>query len=113
MTPDAASGVTSRRGKHIAMQPVYTIALTVAATLYLAGCARSQPEAGVPSQCTGSASANREVVLSFYRMGLIEHRPRDAFEQFALPGMVEHKPDVPDGTRTAVVEYLEALYLVE
>jgi len=92
------------------MRDVHTIVLAFAvATLFLAGCSRSQPEGSVPAQCIGSAAVNREVVLSFYRMGLVGHRPREAFEQFALPEMVEHKPDVPDGTRTAVMKYLEEL----
>lgn len=86
--------------------PVWILA---AATSCLAGCATSQPRVSVPVACAGSAPVNREVVLSFYRMGLVGHRPRDAFEQFATVGMVEHKPDVPGGTRASVVKYLEEL----
>lgn len=85
------------------------ILVLAAATTYLAGCAGSQPQESVPVSCVGSAPVNREVVLSFYRMGLIGRRPRDAFEQFATAGMVEHKADVPEGTRASVVKYLEEL----
>ena len=94
---------------HSPCSPFVIALIVAAATLHLAGCARSQPAANMPSQCIGSAPVNREVVLSFYRLGLVGHKPRDAFEQFATPGMVEHKPDVPGGTRTSVVNYLEEL----
>jgi len=83
--------------------------LAAGAAVCLAGCDRPQPGVAASVQCVESASANREVVLSFYRTALIEHRPREAFEKYAAIEMMEHKPDVPGGTRTAVVEYLEGL----
>lgn len=83
--------------------------LLVAAVLSLAGCRRSTPASSEPGQCTGSAHDNRTAVESFYRAGLVGRKPREAFERFATPDMIEHKPDVPDGTRGAVVTYLEAL----
>jgi predicted SnoaL-like aldol condensation-catalyzing enzyme len=82
---------------------------TVAASFLLGACAELPPGSDAASQCNGTASENREVVLSFYRLGLIGRRLREAFEQFAAPAMVEHKPDVPDGTCASVVKYLEAL----
>jgi predicted SnoaL-like aldol condensation-catalyzing enzyme len=42
-------------------------------------------------------------------MGFMDQRPRDAFERYASADMVEHKPDVPLGTRAAVASYLEQL----
>jgi predicted SnoaL-like aldol condensation-catalyzing enzyme len=59
--------------------------------------------------CLPSAEANKSVVLSFYQLGLTDHRSRQAFEKYASADMVEHKPDVPLGTRAAVIEFLEQL----
>ena len=91
--------------------PPFRIMPLLAATtaLCLAGCDRAQPDSAASMQCVESASANRELVLSFYRTALLDRRPREAFEKYAAVDMVEHKPDVPDGTRIAVVEYLEQL----
>ena len=86
-----------------------TALIVAASVLCLAGCDRTQPNISPSTQCNESVSANREIVLSFYKAGLIERRPREAFERFAATEMVEHKPDVPNGTRAAVVEYLEQL----
>ena len=86
-----------------------TASIIAVALLALAGCHGSQSVRSAQGQCTGSAQDHREVVLAFYRLALIERRPREAFEQYAAPGMIEHKPDVPAGTRGAVISYLEEL----
>jgi predicted SnoaL-like aldol condensation-catalyzing enzyme len=48
-------------------------------------------------------------VLAFYNEGLVGLRPRAAFERHMGPDFIEHKPDVPRGTRDAAAAYLEAL----
>lgn len=84
-------------------------AVTTAAVL--AGCAimPTASSAQEVSACDGSADANRKVVLAFYNEGLIGLKPRAAFDRFMAPGFVEHKPDVPDGTREAAATFLEQL----
>jgi predicted SnoaL-like aldol condensation-catalyzing enzyme len=42
-------------------------------------------------------------------MGLVERQPHAAFERYMSADFVEHKPDVPDGTREAVATYLAGL----
>lgn len=94
----------------MALGPVHRIASIIAVVLLaLAGCHASRPLRSAQGQCTGSAQDHREAVLAFYRLALIERRPREAFEQYAAPGMIEHKPDVPGGTRSDVIKYLEEL----
>lgn len=69
------------------------------AAIALASCAtRGRPSAGP-----------REVVLDFYREALLEKQVRAAFERHAAADFVEHKADVPEGTRDATVRYLEQL----
>lgn len=57
----------------------------------------------------GLAENNRGVVLAFYREALAGLQPRHAFARYAAPEFVEHKADVPEGTRDATVAYLEDL----
>ena len=80
------------------------------ALLVLAGCAtaKTEPVAAVPP-CNGSAEANRRIVLAFYNKGLVGLQPRAAFERYMTPQFVEHKPDVPQGTREATAAFLEQL----
>jgi predicted SnoaL-like aldol condensation-catalyzing enzyme len=59
--------------------------------------------------CVSSPEANKQLVLDFYRLGLVELQPRTAFESFVSPEFVEHKPDVPGGTREATIAFLEGL----
>jgi predicted SnoaL-like aldol condensation-catalyzing enzyme len=81
-----------------------------AALLALAGCAaaRAQPVGATPA-CNSSAEANRKIVLAFYNDGLVGLQPRVAFERYMIPQFVEHKPDVPQGTREAAATFLEQL----
>jgi predicted SnoaL-like aldol condensation-catalyzing enzyme len=66
---------------------------------------------GTPSDtvCTGSAEDNRKIVLAFYSEALIGLEPRQAFERYMSSDFIEHKPDVPEGTRTATASFLEQL----
>jgi predicted SnoaL-like aldol condensation-catalyzing enzyme len=81
-----------------------------AAAAVLTGCATAGvPLPSIGAGCDGSAEANRRVVLAFYTEGLIGLKPRLAFERYMTPGFVEHKPDVPLGTREATASYLEQL----
>ena len=61
------------------------------------------------AECDGSAEANRQVVLAFYNEGLVALQPRAAFEKYMASDFVEHKPDVPEGTREAAATFLEQL----
>ena len=59
--------------------------------------------------CQPSATANRQIVVDFYREALIEKKPKAAFAKYVASDFIEHKPDVPGGTREAVAEYLDRL----
>ena len=48
----------------------------------------------------------RQLVSDFYRQALIEKQPKAAFERYMAPDFVEHKPDIPGGTREATEEFL-------
>src|SRR5690348_9415903 len=41
-----------------------------------------------------------------YRLALIDKQAKAAFERYMAPDFVEHKPDVPTGTREATAEFL-------
>jgi predicted SnoaL-like aldol condensation-catalyzing enzyme len=56
--------------------------------------------------CKPSAATNRQIVADFYRQALIEKQPVPAFERHMASDFVEHKPDVPHGTRDATAAYL-------
>ena len=78
--------------------------------LVTAGCAsvdRTTDASG--GACHPSAAANKNTVLSLYRQALIERSPRGAFERHVSPDFVEHKPDIPAGTREATIAFLEKL----
>jgi predicted SnoaL-like aldol condensation-catalyzing enzyme len=91
-------------------QAMRALAWTAAATAtLLAGCVTPAKSAEQAAACDGSADANREVVLAFYNEGLIGLKPRAAFDRYMAPGFIEHKPDVPDGSREAAATFLERL----
>lgn len=48
-------------------------------------------------------------MLSFYNEGLIGLKPTAAFQRYMAPEFVEHKPDVPNGSRDAAATFLEQL----
>lgn len=52
---------------------------------------------------------NRKIVLIFFSLGLMERQPRKAFQRYVSEDFIEHKPDVPLGTREATIAYLEGL----
>ncbi len=60
-------------------------------------------------RCAGTVEDNRRVVLAFYNEGMIGLKPRQAFERYMSADFVEHKPDVPGGTRDATAAFLEQL----
>jgi predicted SnoaL-like aldol condensation-catalyzing enzyme len=68
-----------------------------------------EPTSAAAPECDGSAEANRRVVLAFYNEGLVSLQPRLAFTRYMAPDFVEHKPDVPNGTREAAATFLEQL----
>lgn len=80
--------------------------------LLLGACALMTPTACTrvsPPVPDPALEANRQVVLDFYKQGLTGLEPRAAFERYVSPDFVEHKPDVPEGTRDATVTFLEGL----
>jgi predicted SnoaL-like aldol condensation-catalyzing enzyme len=72
------------------------------------GVAQDPDAQGSPA-CAGSAEENRKVVLAFYNEALVGLKPRPAFERHMSADFVEHKPDVPEGTRAATASFLEQL----
>nr|WP_166181016.1 nuclear transport factor 2 family protein [Altererythrobacter segetis] len=48
-------------------------------------------------------------MLAFYKEALVGLKPRPAFERHMSAGFIEHKPDVPEGTRAATASFLEQL----
>ena len=68
--------------------------------LVLGAAASAQPV------CLPSAATNRQVVTDFYRQALIDKQPGPAFARYMAPDFVEHKPDIPHGTREATAEFL-------
>lgn len=77
--------------------------------LILSACNRQQPNAAQGPQCSGTPSENKAVVLAFYELGFVQKAPKRAFETYTSTDFIEHKPDVPGGTRAEVISYLEQL----
>ena len=65
--------------------------------------------AATTTSCQPGTSTNRAVVEAFYHRALIEKQPKAAFQEYVSPEFVEHKPDVPNGTREATAEFLVEL----
>ena len=83
--------------------------LGVAAAVAMTGCATVEPMSAASTQCDGSAEANRAIVLAFYNEGLVNRQPDSAFRRYMVPDFVEHKPDVPEGTRDATATFLSQI----
>jgi predicted SnoaL-like aldol condensation-catalyzing enzyme len=79
--------------------------LLAAAGFALASCTHSE-RASSTAQCD-----NRDVVVAFYTEALVspEREPRAAFERYMTPDFIEHKPDIPGGTREATASFLEGV----
>lgn len=75
------------------------------ASLLLATCAHSEASERADAEHCNS----RQIVLAFYNQALIGRDPTAAFERYASTNFVEHKPDVPLGTRTATAAFLKDL----
>jgi predicted SnoaL-like aldol condensation-catalyzing enzyme len=80
--------------------------LFAAAALSLSGCVTTDATLAASTKCDGSTEANRQVVLAFYKEGLVGREPSQAFLRYMSPNFVEHKPDVPKGTREAAAGFL-------
>lgn len=61
------------------------------------------------AECDSSAAANHERVLAFYRLGLVDRQAREAFERYVSPDFIEHKPEIPGGTRQATADFLAGI----
>ncbi|WP_332816879.1 nuclear transport factor 2 family protein [Sphingopyxis sp.] len=82
----------------------------ITAAAALVSCSATSATSFTPGAvCDGSAEENRKIVLNFYNEGLVGLQPRAAFERYMTPDFVEHKPDVPQGTREAAAGFLEQL----
>jgi predicted SnoaL-like aldol condensation-catalyzing enzyme len=80
------------------------------AALALQGCVASAgSSAAAAAPCDSSADANRRIVLAFYNEGLVGRQPETAFLRYMAPDFVEHKPDVPEGTREATAIFLSKI----
>lgn len=86
-----------------------TLSLIAACLLATASARAEPPAANPPASCNASAEANRELVLAFYRLALVDRKLRDAFERHVSPDFIEHKPDIPQGTREATIVFLEGI----
>ncbi|MES2895486.1 MAG: nuclear transport factor 2 family protein [Pseudomonadota bacterium] len=75
----------------------------------LAAVTLAFPAQAQSGACKPTVESNRQIVLDFYRTGLIELQPRVAFARYMSADFIEHKADVPEGTREAVSTYLAAL----
>jgi predicted SnoaL-like aldol condensation-catalyzing enzyme len=82
---------------------------TLATILLLAGISTAAAETKAAPFCDSSSEGSRKLVVSFYTEALVEKRVRKAFERYVSPSLVEHKPDVPAGGRSVVVDFLEGI----
>ncbi len=80
-----------------------------AATLMLSGGVAAATEQKTGAVCDSSVEGSRKLVLAFYNEALVEKRVREGFERYVSPNLVEHKPDVPAGDRSVVVDFLEGI----
>lgn len=76
--------------------------------LLASGCAGARPS---PAQtvCHYSAEQNRQIVMDFYTISLVNKKVREGFEQYVRTDFIEHKPDVADGNRDNAIRFLEGL----
>lgn len=80
---------------------------TVGASLALAASPTSATTIG--SSCDGSIESNRRTVLAFYNEGLVGRQPQQAFMRHMAPDFIEHKPDIPNGTREETAKFLQQI----
>lgn len=83
-------------------------AIVALALAMLASGTASADDTG-KAACVPSTDANRALVRDFYTKALVDKQVRPAFEQYVAADFVEHKPDIPGGTRGAVVDFLEGV----
>lgn len=82
------------------------IATVIAVVVMLAASAEGSPRV---LACKPSVDSNRKTVIAFYELALVNLKPRAGFERYASPDFIEHKPDVPHGTRESTITFLEEL----
>ena len=59
--------------------------------------------------CDSSIEMNRGIVLAFYNEGLVSKQPEQAFLRYMSPDFIEHKPDIPGGSRDETAKFLAQL----
>jgi predicted SnoaL-like aldol condensation-catalyzing enzyme len=66
--------------------------------------------------CTHAAPENvqkvqspKDVVVAFYKLALMDFRPKDAFAQYVATDFVEHSADSAGGTAQSTVDFLTKL----
>ena len=86
--------------------PIRAVLLLILCT----GCSSlPRTDLGERTHCQSSETESRQVVLEFYEQALVDLQPRAAFERYVADSFVEHKPDVPEGTKAAAILFLEEL----
>lgn len=80
----------------------------VLALALLASGIASAEDTATPA-CVPSTDTSRALVRDFYTKALVDKQVRTAFEQYVAADFVEHKPDIPNGNRDAVVDFLEGV----
>jgi predicted SnoaL-like aldol condensation-catalyzing enzyme len=83
--------------------------LRSALILALSCCLNCEAQAASPVGCQTTVESSRNLAIAFYTKALIDKQPLAAFEQYASVDFVEHKPDVPNGERSAVAKFLEGM----
>ena len=86
--------------------PIQAVLLLILCT----GCSSfPRSNVGEGTHCQSSETQSRKIVLDFYEQALVRLQPRAAFERYVADSFVEHKPDVPEGTKAATILFLEEL----
>jgi predicted SnoaL-like aldol condensation-catalyzing enzyme len=80
----------------------HTRALMIAAGLFLLGGCTSQTEHAVTQH-------SKETVLAFYKLGLQDFKPQEAFARYMTPDFSEHASDSAGGSIQANIDFLSGL----
>jgi len=64
---------------------------------------------GNTSAATDTIQSPKEVVIAFYKLALMDFRPKEAFARYASPDFVEHSADSHGGTAQSTVDFLDDL----
>jgi predicted SnoaL-like aldol condensation-catalyzing enzyme len=62
-----------------------------------------------PAENVQKVQTPKEVVVAFYKLALMDFRPKDAFAQYATVDFVEHSADSAGGNAQSTVDFLTKL----